>query len=277
MTQSHGLRQIDWAGTLSAGAANTAARVRRLPDLRIGLCAGTFYEIATAMQNVERSYVHVGPFPSRMWLTRERPFALDQTSEVALSDLLSRVPELCDPFERAFQRSADCYFSTIFAIRLRPLGMGDGVQTDFSLYERRFTGLPDRANVVAAFAPGLDVDHLYEREESNWIKQRNLSFRITYASEQEFLDRLPPLALDQEGRQFLVAPAPEGTAFSKMLLLFMTSYIFGMLARYFPSYWLTLLNRSEGDFMRPVVQEAIGVIEDQFPRHVLNELENRIR
>jgi hypothetical protein len=60
-----------------------------------------------------------------------------------------------------------------------------------------------------------------------------------------------------------------------MAWIFVAAYILGMLVRYHPSYWLALLNRADGDYLRPVLQEAIAVIEDQFPKHVLNELENR--
>lgn len=276
MKPAHGLRQIDWAQTLTEPAADIATRVRRLPNIKIGFCGGTFEEFADATANVERSFVHVGPFPSKMWLTRERPLELPPAAELTLQDILSRLPELADRYERAFESVANCFMAIVFAIDLEPNNMGNGFQVDFSIYEKQHAGLPTPDVIRRAFGLGDDIE-IRERETSNWIDLRNQSFRITYPSKEAFRDQLPHISLDPGGHTFLVPPTDGGFAFSKMLLLFMASYMFGMLARYFPSYWLALLNRSEGDFMRPVVQEAIVVIEEEFPKHVLNELENRVR
>ena len=45
-----------------------------------------------------------------------------------------------------------------------------------------------------------------------------------------------------------------------------------MLARYYPSLWVTLLSGGPGDFAYPLLSSAARLVEDVYPTVVLAEL-----
>jgi len=51
-----------------------------------------------------------------------------------------------------------------------------------------------------------------------------------------------------------------------MLMFYATSYALGMLSRYYPSRWVSLLTGGRGDFSYPLLAEASRVVEDVFPQ-----------
>ena len=61
---------------------------------------------------------------------------------------------------------------------------------------------------------------------------------------------------------------PNSDKLSEFFKLYLTSYVLGMLARYFPSRWIELLRYSPGDFARPLLMQAIEEIEDKFPKEL---------
>ena len=70
-----------------------------------------------------------------------------------------------------------------------------------------------------------------------------------------------------------IADFPNGDKLSEFFKLYLTSFILGTLARYFPSEWMALLSGSPGDFSRPLIFQAIEAIESEFP----TELSKQVR
>jgi hypothetical protein len=94
------------------------------------------------------------------------------------------------------------------------------------------------------------------------------------------LAALPPLqrvpaSLGTGEVLYVVQPMPDGLVLSPMLTLFALSYFLGMLVRYYPSVWRTMLNREKGDLVYPLMREISSVIRSDYPRLVLEELEAR--
>jgi hypothetical protein len=58
----------------------------------------------------------------------------------------------------------------------------------------------------------------------------------------------------------MIEPLPTGFALSPLLTLFGLSYFLGMLVRYHPSIWRTMLNREKGDFLYPLFRLTSTVI-----------------
>jgi len=103
----------------------------------------------------------------------------------------------------------------------------------------------------------------------------NFHFGMTY-------DRQPPShsALNHPvarsgstGELCLKLPTDEGVVLSSLLALYLASYATGMLVRYHPGYWMTLVGRTKGDAMAPLLSAAASVIEEQLPRLILEEPE----
>ena len=45
----------------------------------------------------------------------------------------------------------------------------------------------------------------------------------------------------------------------------MVSYILGMMVRYYPTHWMTLIQGGKGDRMWPTINRAQQSVEDSFP------------
>jgi hypothetical protein len=72
----------------------------------------------------------------------------------------------------------------------------------------------------------------------------------------------------------IVAPFAPGVSISRIGRVFLLSYFLGTLARYHPTSWLAMMqSRQKGDFMLPIIREAMGVIQQYFPVLVIKELE----
>ena len=46
---------------------------------------------------------------------------------------------------------------------------------------------------------------------------------------------------------FLVAPMPSGNRYSQLCITYMLGFVLGMLARYFPTHWVSLAQGNKGD------------------------------
>jgi hypothetical protein len=77
------------------------------------------------------------------------------------------------------------------------------------------------------------------------------------------------------GQLYLVAKYGVGCSLSKIATLFLVSYMLGMLVRYFPSQWTALLTGGSRDAALPTVLSAIELLEADFPRLVVEFLEER--
>ncbi len=97
---------------------------------------------------------------------------------------------------------------------------------------------------------------------------------VSSMTELELLAKLPPIKTDREGRTYVVEPFPNGLDLSSLSLLYLIAYSMGMLARYYPSKWLFLLNSGKGDFAFPMMKAATRLVEDWFPVLVLRELKS---
>ena len=80
--------------------------------------------------------------------------------------------------------------------------------------------------------------------------------------------------IDQTG--YFIVPWANGGYLSPLLRCFLEAYFLGMLARYFPSRWMSLLGNRKGDAASPLLREAVRHIEDNFPRLVFAELKGRL-
>ena len=65
---------------------------------------------------------------------------------------------------------------------------------------------------------------------------------------------------------------PNGDKLNEFFKLYLTSFVLGTLARYYPSVWMALLSGSPGDFARPLIFEAIEAIESEFPAELSKQI-----
>ena len=84
-----------------------------------------------------------------------------------------------------------------------------------------------------------------------------------------------PLFHETEGNETVmygIADFPNGDQLNEFFKLYLTSFILGTLARYYPSEWMALLTGSKGDFSRPLIFQAIEAIESEFPAELSKQV-----
>ena len=74
------------------------------------------------------------------------------------------------------------------------------------------------------------------------------------------------------GSLFLTAYYPGRVQLSNLATLFALSYILGMLVRYYPAQWTALIRGQVNDAALPTLLAAVELIEEAFPRTVVDVL-----
>ncbi len=263
---SHGIAAEDWQNVLSGG-------IGKLPDLPLKITGGTFGVLSEVTSNIERCLVRGVPIPTppRHLLSRTGTTTIKTPTTISIKMVLERVPDLSTTFATTFGSSPKCF-------QAMPIILSEDTQTDVHILETEL-GLPDVDDIRSATGLAVDIplqpsDAPWEYEVNNILYHRHIWYRIKHSSKAELLAKVPPIKSDREGNTYIVELLPNGLDLSSLSLLYLIAYSMGMLARYYPSKWLSLLNSSKGDFAFPLMKAAIRVVEERFPQLVLQELES---
>lgn len=258
LSNAHGLTAVSWGEAMAKGNLGIA-------DLRIRLDRGTFSQFAEASMNVERTLIHMSPMPNRaVWQRPER--ATSSGATITARDLLSRIPDLSNEFEATLGAVSSCWRAFVFVF-------AKAQQTDIDILPGLY-GLPE---------PGVLKERLKlpegivirTSESHNFLGSiKHHSLRFIHASPAEMSSALPSLANDTDDSPFVVEPFHDGSQLSTLLKLFAVSYFLGMLARYFPTSWMSVANRQAGDRIYPLLRSASDLVQARYPILVLREFES---
>lgn len=267
LAHGHGLEPSHWSQQLSVG-------IRELPNLQVTFRKGTFTELSKATKNTERSTVMRGenyadgvfsPYVYEQEGTEEVPIG----TFVTFKDILSRIPDLDEIYEYTFNLYSDCYPTELFIHTLSN-------HTDVALVENRGERLDEEGiRYSLGISEDISLNHktstpsMWLYDEPHWL------FSVPHTSVRELSQQLPVVRADNGGGHFFVPSLADGLRLSSLSLLFVASYVMGMLVRYYPSQWLAALGRSRGDFSLPLLKAAMSVVEQRFPELVLREFELR--
>jgi hypothetical protein len=258
---SHGIEAVGWQ--------NAPGGIDQLPNLPLKITGGTVGALSKATGNVERCLIHAVPksAPPHHLLVRAGTTTIKTPATITIKMVLERLPDLSTIFVTTFGSFSKCYQAIVFFL-------SEDTQTDVFILETE-SGLPDEGDI--RLATGLPADVPLSTSDEVWpYKVKNSSYRINHSSESELLAKLPPIKSNREGNTYVVELLPDGLDLSSLSLLYLIAYSMGMLARYYPSKWLSLLNSNKGDFAFPLMKAAITVVEDRFLQLVLQELEGHI-
>jgi hypothetical protein len=73
---------------------------------------------------------------------------------------------------------------------------------------------------------------------------------------------------------FLIAPMPSNNRYSQLCITYMVAFVLGMLARYFPTHWVSLAQSNKGDALWPTMNRAHRIVEDSFPELVAEMIDD---
>ena len=250
LTPSHGLETVCWGDVLSG---DTAAGLAKLGDLKIRRRAGLFSDFVTHTNN--RISIHVNSAGVDGYLCYQIP---DRDAEFSLTDLLSRVPDL---------------------------------QRDYS-----------NISTVVRYAAATEMTYSPDRGFRVKLREESFSkFRTAYEKlgynvacddgwciltcSAETFTKEPPLfihtyvhkAFHSIPNLFLADPFPGGARYSQLCVTYMLAYILGMLVRYYPTHWMSLIHGDRGDSLWPTLNRAQQFVEHSYPELVAELIDDVLK
>ncbi len=259
LPRAHGLSSIGWSTVL-------AADVRRPSELQVKVSRGTFLSMLESTSNADISVVFTGPYPNQIIFPRTRATANLLETPCTFQQVLARISELRDVYERSFGQCASNYRAFVFTLSAT-------TQSDIDLFNGRH-GLPPEEQLRQELSIPHDVQ-LQSTAQHNFVPpEPHLRYRLLHPEGANFIDMLPQIENLPDGSTSIVAPFATGLSISCIGRYFLLSYFLGTLARYHPTSWLAIMqSRQKGDFMLPLIREAMNAIQLHWPTLVIRELE----
>ncbi len=250
---AHGVEVVGWGNTLSDG-------IKNIPSLKIRTCNGTFSELVKTTRNASNIKMFTGPYPSQVELSRTGTEDI-LSFEVEFEEILARIPELITEYSVTFDKLPKVFPSQIFYFN-------SGTQIDISIFEINGQ-LPSKHEIREFWGLEPNIDITYRANHNFVGNVKNQCFRIRHNNIDELVDQMPFFLRDEKYNNYACVPFENKIMLSKLSLLFLSSYTLGMLVRYYPTHWNSLVSKENGDYTYPIIRALITSIETLYPKLVL--------
>ena len=227
-------------------------------DIHITVTNGTFHELLDATNNSETISIDQ-PSPGRS--TGSQRFVQNLPppeigSKFSFVDLLSRIPGVKEHFEQAFATVAHCHY-----------GRAHIFQGSFgSVVWRSELALPTVEQLRESLRISPSASGAVTPNES-------VDFRIQLKPGERLTDYIPNVVELESSAHVFLERFPGGWSLSRFASYFAASHAMSMLVRYHPTRWARLVNHAPGDKLMPVLDRLRGLIQNDFVRIGLRELE----
>ena len=239
ITPSHGLTTYEWQNVLSNGP-------RTIGHLRIRLTKGVLHDLLVATGN---TFYFRHNSSAVNWRIGAGVPELD--SEFTFEEVAARIPDVSQQYV--------AWTGTPFPSM--SLGSFKSLP-DENRYEF-VVPVSSRASVDAIFPEDRCENRTTQQDSTNIIISHNRSFVPFLAQKSAWLNI---------GGVVLYPPLNSNKYFTPLAASFISSYVLGMLCRYFPTTWTGLARSEKGDAVYPLVIRLLDWIEDTFPAMVVDML-----
>ena len=238
LAQAHGLSVSGWGETLTLAGTS-------IGDLKIKLNAnGTLQQLIKETDH--RAFLRNNSSKPNFIAKYALPSA---DTEVTLADILSRLPEIRSSFSRWLPDRRE-------TLAFWPQNDGP----DGKRWLR--VDLPYTADDIRA----VMGDAVYEiKKEDSVISVLVAGDFTVYMSDN--------VGTWSVGNLVAMTPFPGEAEFSKMVISFLAAYSLGMLARYYPFQWTSILGNQRHTVALPTLLSTMDYIADEFPRMIVEFLE----
>lgn len=242
MTRGHGLTTVGWADTLSE---DIPSGLQALHSLRIKTSAGLFTEFVKETNN--RMCMHVHSSNVDWNIDYDIP---PVGEEFTLGDLLSRIPDLLDEHKCAASPLAYAPVNTM------TYSEADGFLSKISATQ--FIGFKE-AYEAHGFSVVVNGDWCELRASKDLFSHHPPQYMHTYVN--KMFGSIPTL--------HIVKPFEGRARYSQLAVTYLLSYCLGMLARYFPTHWVSLFSADKGDRLWPEINSAQEYVDSSFPELIV--------
>lgn len=240
LKSSHGLDVKNW---------NQILKNKDFENLEISVGNGTFSELIKATEN--RNYLRANSSAINWASHLKAPLKGDV---VSLKQLIQYFPDLSKEYNSWIEEKL--YFAVVQELK---------TETEDNKVHIKLEGQVDQQT----------IDLLFPQEycQTRSIEAVNHSTIIKY----DKCDWGPNITQRWHGA-FNIGDAcaiptlPGDIGLNLLGGMYMMSYVFGMMARYYPSTWISLKRVQKGDKLYPFVHRILDFIDDKYPRQVLDFL-----
>ncbi len=253
LNEGHGLGTHAWAQTLSPQGGG-------LEKLQIKVSKnGTFRELIAAVEN--RSLIRCNG--TEVDLRFQEPPLPENELLIRYSDMIERTPGIGGAAERWLPGTLKQV-----AINFAKNIPDKGIHLTVNKLRRRRT---IDFEFISQLVPGHPFT-LVEEEGDTML----LHWDQTKAQDNALMiwDAIMEGPFAGFGTAFIVPPI-NGNTYCQISSVFIHSYVLGMLARYFPSYWTKLTRNERNDASLPTIKSILSLVEARYPQMILDFLEER--
>ena len=250
LTKGHGLEVSKWSDVLSGEISEA---LRNLGKLEVKTCHGLFEDFLKAVQNT--TYVHTCSSGVDACL----PYRIPEINKIiSLEELLSRVPDL--EYDAKNNFNTKC---TVVADLSK--GQGDGLVINCS------------SNV----SPSVIECYQKMGYEINEME----GMRYSLGCSLDLFDKHPPFFLHSYIHKtfgaipllYIANPLNCASIYCEMGICYLVSYFMGMLSRYYPTHWVSLINGGPGDRLWPIINRAQNYVETVFPELIVELIQEKLK
>lgn len=249
LKEGHGLGTDGWSNILVGGDACT--HLAEIGKLRVKASKGLFYDLLCETGN--RITIHINSAGIDWGIGYDVP---EPGFQFTLDDVLARIPDLQPD--------------------LKELGIAENYIRVNELTYSEANGFS-----CDVYGNNEEVLSMYKRNGFKCMSKGN-GFKITYTSEQinnyvpQFLHKYVQKDFGTIPSLYLVAPFEENMRLSEIAVVFLMSYYLGMLVRYYPTHWISLIQGDNGDGYWPVLNRAQNYVMQVFPELCMELIQERL-
>jgi hypothetical protein len=247
LAKGHGLETIDWSNQLSG---DLSVGLARLNGLKIRTCAGLFSHFLNQTKN--RISIHVSSSAVDWRIKYPQPSLSD---DITFEELINRIPDLRKEH--------------------KTLGINPMYAAVSEIKYDQTNGFFLRAPSSSfRYFSKLYSDAGYEIGESGDWTTMTAGHEVFNRNTPQFLHAYIHKTFGAIPDLFLISPLPNGNKYSQLSITYMVAYVLGMLARYYPTHWVSLSQGSKGDALWPTINRAQRAAEETFPELVAEMIED---
>lgn len=241
LTAGHGLETVGWGDVMSG---DIAAGLTRLGDLKIRTRAGLFSDFVKHTNNRISIHVSTAGVDWRLWYDIPK-----SDEEFSVADLFSRIPDL----QQDYSNISDV---------IRYASVNEMTYTHDKGFRAKVSKKP--FSQFKAVYEGFGYTATYEGDwciitcDAKTLEKEKPLFIHSYMH--KMFGMFP--------RLFLAEPFSGGARYSQLCITYMVSYVLGMLVRYYPTHWISLVQGAKGDSMWPTINRAQQLVEQSYPELV---------
>ena len=238
---SHGLVVDEWQSILSGGLSE-------IGNLRVKLTEGIFRDLLVSTNN---TFYFRQNSTAVNWRTGDT--VPEFGSEFTFTDVASRNADVSEQY------------NTWTGLK-EPSVVLSALQIDHEQKQYEFSvGYREDAEIEAIFPEHKCPNRVVTNKSATEAVVRYNQPYVPYLSQ-----RLGGFA--GIGAVVLYGPLASGLYLTPLATCFVSAYILGMLARYFPTVWISLGRSEKGDAVYPLVTRLMDWIEESFPLMVVDIL-----